>query len=191
MEDSNQPGQKQLSEKSPAVLRLSWVDWYPLIMMCTSPGSSHSQFAFSMRDPSQCTWSTSPLPDKGLGCAHPHSGCKCVFCCLTTSIPIQEGYKEMDSAGFPQQLAASCSGGSTILESMLPKNPKPPNKINPLHSIWMSSHKHKGIKVHLFSFLPIAQACSSWQPHTAHSTLSPHLFLPDTQFTPAVLCLFS
>lgn len=143
-------------------------------MMCTSPGSSHSQFAFSMRDPSQCTWSTSPLLDKGLGCAHPHSGCKCVFCCLTTSIPIQEGYKEMDSAGFPQQLAASCSGGSTILESMLPKNPKPPNKINPLHSIWMSSHKHKGIKVHLFSFLPIAQACSSWQPTlpTAHC---PHI----------------
>lgn len=88
-----------------------------------------------------------------------------------------------DLAWFPQQLAASCSSGNTILESILPQISKPQNKVNPL----LSGHKHKRIKGHLLSFLPIAQACSSWQPVllTAHC-----IYVSFYQPPLAILCLF-
>lgn len=153
-----------------------WVAQCMLSVPCTATGSGCSCIVSSVQDPAQCTHHNPPLTGRGLGyvpARMPHPG-------------------RPGRVGFGRGSPAAC----TILlwqkqrlwiKAIWKKKEKNTPKNRTMKQTPPTQHLDKwyqntwGLKHIFFSFLPIAQVCSSWQPTllTAHYPL--HLLLPDRQ----------
>lgn len=145
------------------MLELGWVTPYTPTMLCTAPGKQSQPLCLlhTRSHPEHPQYFTSYGQRSGM-C--PHSGCKCSFCCLTTSMPYPG---RLGREGFGRVPPAACSillwWKHCLWIYFANKTKTTKQKQSYTTFSWVVLN-HKGIKAYLFSLLPIAQACSSWQP---------------------------